>query len=197
MSNAVALACASAALSLVPHAGWSSASATARARLAASALPEGYVYDSRGRIVHEEDLPPPPPMGNPEAVLMRITFAEGTRDDVVRALIDSFPFDSLSAAQRGKVEQVAAGVRLMFQREPEADEGPAGEQVADGGLLLSVVSPDADGGRPTLDVSRVAEGSGPMPKVIREKQVSKKILRHCERSEAFESHRMKAFVTGF
>ena len=133
----------------------------------------GYSYDPGGRIVHEDDLPPPPPMAQPEPVLMRVRFKPSATARGVRAHVDAFPFQTLRGDPRTEPAADGRGTRLLFQRAATAGDAPAaaGDLLVDGGLLLSVVAAEASGAAgPTLDVSRIAEGCGDMPKVIREKQ---------------------------
>ncbi len=138
----------------------------------------GYSYDPGGRIVHEDDLPPPPPMAQPEPVLMRVKFRPAASPRSVRELVGRFPFASLRGNPRTEPAADGEGTRLLFQRPPTADEEPGadGAMLVDGGLLLSVVPIEVSGATgPMLDVSRIAEGCGDMPKVIREKQVRESV----------------------
>ena len=128
-----------------------------------------------------------------EPVLMRAIFSEGTTAARVISLLESFPLEGLSGTPT--TETVEDGVRLLFRR-PEADDPGTlaaaatvvddGTLLPDGGLFFRVMRTD-DGSRIALEASRIAEGIGEMPKVIREKQVCKKMLAKIQESEDCKS----------
>ena len=113
---------------------------------------------------------------------MRAVFADGTTAARVVALIEAFPLQGLSGAPTA--ETVEDGVRILFRRSRIEASGTLaaaaavvddGTLLPDGGLFFRVVPTD-DGTAVALVASRIAAGIEDMPKVIREKQVCKKML---------------------
>ena len=122
-----------------------------------------------------------------QPVLMRVVFAPATTASEVRQAIGEYPVCDLPGAPTATM---ADGAQLMLWCAPpegdayasevkrrsrcEIDRVPydGGESVADGGMAFRVVDADPL----ALEASRVVADPGELPKVIREKQLCKKML---------------------
>ena len=122
-----------------------------------------------------------------QPVLMRIVFAPTTTASDVREAIGEYPVCDLPGAPTATT---ADGAQLMLWRAPpegdayasevkrrsrcEIDRVPYadGESVPDGGMAFRVVNAEPL----ALEASRVVADPGELPKVIREKQLCKKML---------------------
>ena len=123
-----------------------------------------------------------------QPVLMRIVFAPSTTASAVRDAIDAYPVCDLPGAPTASTAD--DGAQLMLWCAPpegdayasevkrrsrcEIDRVPydGGESVADGGMAFRVVDADPL----ALEASRVVADPDELPKVIREKQLCKKML---------------------
>ena len=122
-----------------------------------------------------------------QPVLMRIVFAPSTTASAVRDAIDAYPVCDLPGAPTATT---ADGAQLMLWCAPTEGEAYAsevkrrsrceidrvpyagGDSVPDGGMAFRVVEADPL----ALEASRVVADPGELPKVIREKQLCKKML---------------------
>ena len=122
-----------------------------------------------------------------QPVLMRIVFAPTTTASEVRDAIDAYPVCDLPGAPTASTK---GGAQLMFWCAPTEGEAYAsevkrrsrceidrvpyagGDSVPDGGMAFRVVEADPL----ALEASRVVADPGELPKVIREKQLCKKML---------------------
>ena len=126
-------------------------------------------------------------MSSDQPVLMRIVFAPATTASDVRQAITDYPVCDLPGAPTATTE---GGAQLMLWRAPpegdayasevkrrsrcEIDRVPyaGGDSVADGGMAFRVVEAETL----ALEASRVVADKDELPKVIREKQLCKKML---------------------
>ena len=126
-------------------------------------------------------------MSADQPVLMRIVFGPTTTASEVREAIGEYPVCDLPGAPTATTE---CGAQLMLWRAPpegdayasevkrrsrcEIDRVPyaGGDSVPDGGMAFRVVDADPL----ALEASRVVADPGELPKVIREKQLCKKML---------------------
>ena len=122
-----------------------------------------------------------------QPVLMRIVFAPSTTASAVRDAIDAYPVCDLPGAPAASTK---GGAQLMLWCAPTEGEAYAsevkrrsrceidrvpyagGDSVPDGGMAFRVVEADPL----ALEASRVVADPGELPKVIREKQLCKKML---------------------
>ena len=123
-----------------------------------------------------------------QPVLMRIVFAPSTTASAVRDAIDAYPVCVLPGAPTASTAD--DGAQLMLWRAPPEGESYAaevkrrsrceidrvpyagGESVADGGMAFRI----STDGAVALEASRVVADKDELPKVIREKQLCKKML---------------------
>ena len=126
-------------------------------------------------------------MPTDQPVLMRIVFAPSTTASAVRDAIDAYPVCDLPGAPTASTE---GGAQLMLWCVPPEGDAYAsevkrrsrceidrvayagGDSVADGGMAFRVVDADPL----ALEASRVVADKDELPKVIREKQLCKKML---------------------
>ena len=126
-------------------------------------------------------------MSADQPVLMRIVFAPATTASEVRQAIKEYPVCDLPGAPTAST---ADGAQLMLWRAPpegdayasevkrrsrcEIDRVPyaGGESVADGGMAFRI----STDGAVAPEASRVVADPDEQPKVIREKQLCKKML---------------------
>ena len=122
-----------------------------------------------------------------QPVLMRIVFAPSTTASAVRDAIDAYPVCDLPGAPTASTK---GGAQLMLWCAPTEGEAYAsevkrrsrceidrvpyagGDSVPDGGMAFRVVEADPL----ALEASRVVADPDELPKVIREKQLCKKML---------------------
>ena len=127
-------------------------------------------------------------MSADQPVLMRIVLAQPTTASAVRDAIDAYPVCDLPGAPTAATED---GAQLLLWCAPPEGEAYAsetkrrsqceidrvpyagGESIPDGGLAFRVVDADS---AVALEASRVVADPDELPKVIREKQLCKKVL---------------------
>ena len=127
-------------------------------------------------------------MSADQPVLMRIVFAATTTASEVREAISDYPVCDLPGAPTASTAD--DGAQLLLWRAPpegdayasevkrrsrcEIDRVPyaGGESVPDGGMAFRI----STDGAVALEASRVVADPGELPKVIREKQLCKKML---------------------
>lgn len=126
-------------------------------------------------------------MSADQPVLMRVVFAQSTTASEVRDAIDAYPVCDLPGAPTATT---ANGAQLLLWCAPPEGEAYAsetkrrsqceidrvpyagGESIPDGGLAFRVVEAESL----ALEASRVVTDPDELPKVIREKQLCKKML---------------------
>ena len=146
-------------------------------------------------------------MSADQPVLMRIVFAPTTTASEVREAITDYPVCDLPGAPTATTED---GTQLMLWCAPpegdayasevkrrsrcEIDRVPyaGGESVADGGMAFRVVDADLL----ALEASRVVADPDELPKVIREKQLCKKILAWLEQRVECTSSSLRPVGSG-
>ena len=122
-----------------------------------------------------------------QPVLMRIVFAPSTTASAVRDAIDAYPVCDLPGAPTASTK---GGAQLMLWCAPTEGEAYAsevkrrsrceidrvpyagGDSVPDGGMAFRI----STDGAVALEASRVVADKDELPKVIREKQLCKKML---------------------
>ena len=123
-------------------------------------------------------------MSAAEPVLMRVVLVDGA-PEAARDAVQSYPVNELPGAP--SLERDADGARVLFRKPADAadademkrrgqceiDGVPYAGGVADGGMRFRVVEN-------TVEASRVAADPDELPKVIREKQLCKKMLARLE-----------------
>ena len=143
-----------------------------------------------------------------QPVLMRVVFAPSTTASAVRDAIDAYPVCDLPGAPTATTAD--DGAQLMLWRAPpegdayasevkrrsrcEIDRVPyaGGESVADGGMAFRVVDADLL----ALEASRVVADPDELPKVIREKQLCKKMLAWLEQRVECTSSSLRPVGSG-
>ena len=126
-------------------------------------------------------------MSADQPVLMRIVFAPTTTESDVRQAITDYPVCDLPGAPTATTE---GGAQLMLWRAPPEGDAYASEvkrrprceidrvpyagrdSVPDGGMAFRI----STDGAVALEASRVVADKDELPKVIREKQLCKKML---------------------
>ena len=122
-----------------------------------------------------------------QPVLMRIVFAPSTTASAVRDAIDAYPVCDLPGAPTATTEgdaqlmlwcappdgdAYAAEVKRRSRCEIDRVPYAGGDSVADGGMAFRI----STDGPVALEASRVVADPDELPKVIREKQLCKKML---------------------
>jgi len=146
-------------------------------------------------------------MSADQPVLMRIVFAPSTTASAVRDAIDAYPVCDLPGAPTATT---ADGAQLMLWCAPPEGDAYAsevkrrsrceidrvayagGESVPDGGMAFRVVEADPL----ALEASRVVADPGELPKVIREKQLCKKMLAWLEQRVECTSSSLRPVGSG-
>ena len=142
-----------------------------------------------------------------QPVLMRIVFAPSTTASAVRDAIDAYPVCDLPGAPTATTE---GGAQLMLWCAPPEGDAYAsevkrrsrceidrvayagGDSVADGGMAFRVVEADPL----ALEASRVVADPDELPKVIREKQLCKKMLAWLEQRVECTSSSLRPVGSG-
>ena len=142
-----------------------------------------------------------------QPVLMRIVFAPSTTASAVRDAIDAYPVCDLPGAPTASTK---GGAQLMLWCAPTEGEAYAsevkrrsrceidrvpyagGDSVADGGMAFRVVDADPL----ALEASRVVADPDELPKVIREKQLCKKMLAWLEQRVECTSSSLRPVGSG-
>ena len=146
-------------------------------------------------------------MSADQPVLMRIVFAATTTASDVRQAITDYPVCDLPGAPTATTE---GGAQLMLWRAPPEGDAYAsevkrrsrceidrvayagGDSVADGGMAFRVVEADPL----ALEASRVVADPDELPKVIREKQLCKKMLAWLEQRVECTSSSLRPVGSG-
>ena len=146
-------------------------------------------------------------MSADQPVLMRIVFAPSTTASAVRDAIDAYPVCDLPGAPTASTK---GGAQLMLWCAPTEGEAYAsevkrrsrceidrvpyagGDSVPDGGMAFRVVEADPL----ALEASRVVADPGELPKVIREKQLCKKMLAWLEQRVECTSSSLRPVGSG-
>ena len=146
-------------------------------------------------------------MSADQPVLMRIVFAATTTASDVRQAITDYPVCDLPGAPTASTK---GGAQLMLWCAPTEGEAYAsevkrrsrceidrvpyagGDSVADGGMAFRVVEADPL----ALEASRVVADPDELPKVIREKQLCKKMLAWLEQRVECTSSSLRPVGSG-
>ena len=147
-------------------------------------------------------------MSADQPVLMRIVFAPSTTASAVRDAIDAYPVCDLPGAPTASTADDGAQL-MLWCVPPEGDAYASevkrrarceidrvayagGDSVADGGMAFRVVEADPL----ALEASRVVADPDELPKVIREKQLCKKMLAWLEQRVECTSSSLRPVGSG-